>query len=636
MSNFLEYLKKEKIIENIIELCSISLIEGSEINFLNKIKEYLFTTATLDEDSGLDVLGNIHQKYLNHKEKKVLGEFYTPLTIVNYILDTVGYTNINIIENKKLIDISCGSGSFIIQVIRRLIQRHLKILKYEHLSDLTPEEAKNIVLSVRENIYGVDINPIACILCQLNIHYMLYEILEIIKEFDENYILPVFKIFNINALTCPLLEEFDIIVGNPPYLFLRDIPEAQKILIKNGNFETNVGQYDYYQIFLELGIRILKNGGKLGYIIPDSLLALSHRSIARKYIYNATKIMEIYYTGPKFDDPVVSNIIIILQKEYDEEKREKNLINIKLSNNQTKQLPQISIKKWDFKFLIHLNEIDNSIIEHINKNFPKLKDLNKERGFKILLSRGVELAKTGEIIYCETCQFYFPIPKKHLICSVCKSQLKLEHIEKIIYPKIPMDKEGDFKEFLYSINRYQIKDNRYIDVSKNGINYKDLEIYEDRIVIRQISQNNLICATYDQNFSLTSQSSYNLKLVQSPIDEFDHFFLLGIINSKLLSFFFIKSFGSYKKLFPRILIEKINQLPIKIPKTEREREVARIIITKIKNLLSCYDEKIQNDVDSLVFDLYGISTENRKYISNVLKNTIALTHLKQTSKYQKK
>ena len=232
MSNFLEYLKKEKIIENIIELCSISLIEGSEINFLNKIKEYLFKTATLDEDSHIDVLGNIHQKYLNHKEKKVLGEFYTPPTVVNYIVDTVGYTNTNIIENKKLIDISCGSGSFIIQAIRRLIHRHLKILNYEHLSDLTPEEAKNIVLSVRENIYGVDINPIACILCQLNIHYMLYETLEVIREFDENYILPKFNIKNINSLELENYEQYDFVVGNPPYLFIRDIPSEQRKLIE--------------------------------------------------------------------------------------------------------------------------------------------------------------------------------------------------------------------------------------------------------------------------------------------------------------------------------------------------------------------------------------------------------------------
>ena len=141
-------------------------------------------------------------------------------------------------------------------------------------------------------------------------------------------------------------------------MFIRDIPSEHKKLIATRTLKTNKGQYDYYQIFLELGIKFLKNGGKLGYIIPDSLLALSHRSIARKYIYDTTKIKEIYYTGPKFDDPVVSNIIIILKKEVNKHKREENSIKIKLTDEQEKQIPQISIKRWDFKFLIHLNEMD--------------------------------------------------------------------------------------------------------------------------------------------------------------------------------------------------------------------------------------------------------------------------------------
>jgi len=285
------------------------------------------------------------------------------------------------------------------------------------------------------------------------------------------------------------------------------------------------------------------------------------------------------------------------------------------------------LKKWGFRFLIHLNDADISIIEHLNNEFPRLKDLNQRKGFKISLSRGVELAKTGEIIFCKACELYFPVPKKHLLCPECKSQLEIKHIEKIIHDSIPNDKENDFKKFLFSINRYRIKENRYIDMGKEGINYKNLEFYEDRIIIRQLSQNNLICATYDTNLSLTSQSFYNLKIVQSPIAEFDHSYLLGVINSKLLSYFFIKCFGSYKKLFPRILIEKIKNLPIKVPESNEEKHIAFKISKNVKDLLSIKDvnsdlfRKTQDNVDSLIFDLYQISKEKRKYIMNFIENT---------------
>ena len=155
--------------------------------------------------------------------------------------------------------------------------------------------------------------------------------------------------------------------------------------------------------------------------------------------------------------------------------------------------------------------------------------------------------------------------------------------------------------------------------------YKDLDIYEDRIIIRQISQNKLLCATYDENLSLNSQSFYNLKIKQSSIKEFNHFYLLGIINSILLSYYFIKSFGSYKRLFPRILIEKIKNLPIKVPKTEEEINLAKNVIKNVKMLLNIKEnnKKLKNElefkIDSYIFKLYGISQKDQEYIIEFIK-----------------
>ena len=163
-----------------------------------------------------------------------------------------------------------------------------------------------------------------------------------------------------------------------------------------------------------------------------------------------------------------------------------------------------------------------------------------------------------------------------------------------------------------------------INIKKRGINYKNLDIYNNRIIIRQLSQNNLICAAYDDRLSLTSQSFYNLKIIQSPIPEFDNHYLLGLINSQLLSYFFIKSFGSYKKLFPRILIEKIKNLPIKIPDSIEERKIASDIAKNVK-LISGNDvnrDALESQIDVLVYKIYQISKLNKKYISNFMKNLI--------------
>lgn len=634
MQDFIKYLKKEKIIENLNFFYKESSTTQANQLILNKLLENLIslenikvkeTTRVNNNLNSLeyDIFSKLYENTLSHKEKKKMGEFYTPISIVNYILSVIGYNSSNNIEDKTIIDISCGSGSFIIQAIRILIIRCLEIYGKKKISQLTTNEAKAIISKVNENIVGVDVNRNACILCQINIYFAIFEILKLIRKADSNYQLPQFNIKNFNALTIDYSVKYNYVVGNPPYLFIRDISQDQRKLIESLDFETNDGQYDYYQIFIELGIKILKNHGILGYIVPDSLLALSNRSVIRKYIYNSTKIKEIYHTGPKFNDPIVSNIIIILEKEFNKLERIENQIKLK-TLNQEMAIPQDIIEKWNYQFLIHLNKTDISIIKHLTENFIRLKDIDNNPEFKFILSRGVELTKTGEIIYCENCKKFTPVPKKLLKCRVCDAQLNKQKIEKIIYDTLPEDAlKENFKLYLYSIRRYQKTQYKYIDISKVGINYKKFSLYEDRIVIRQLSQNSKICATYEKNLSLTSQSFYNLKIKQSHISEFNHFYLLGIINSMLLSYFFIKSFGTYKKLFPRILIEKIKDFPIKIPINDKEKQKAKKIIEMVVTILENIGEleNLQKQIDTLVFNLYEISESNRKYILNYM-NTL--------------
>ncbi len=629
MKDFFEYLRKEKIVLKLIEHYNVPHLKCVLEEFLNNICRNAQPLTYFRNNFDLsiphpDIFGNEYEQKIPPKERKTLGEFYTPNQIVNYILEAVGFSYDKKIENKKLVDISCGSGSFLVQVIRILINWCYKVHKVRENSCSTSERARFIVSRVKQNVYGIDINPLACILCQIHIHFILFELLKDIRIEDNGYRLPFFNIKHSNAFTMTETDQFDFVVGNPPYLFIRDIPEDQKQIIRENKFYTNKGQYDYYQIFIELGIRFLKNNGLLGFIVPDSLLALSNRLIIRKFIYHNTRIKEIYHIGPSFQESVVSNVIIILEKEKSVDGREKNWVDVKTTNLQQKKIPQDSFKNWNFNFLIHLDDVDISILNNLNNNNPKLNELITKKDFRILLSRGVELTKTGEIIFCGECQKFFPLPKKELSCPICKHTLRREHIEKIISDSVPIEDKDTFELFIYSLNRYQMKEYKYININKIGINYKDFEIYKDRIIIRQLNQNNLICATYDNKLSLTSQSFYNLKIDKSPIKEFNNKYLLGVINSKLLSFYFIKSFGSYKKLFIRILIEKIKDLPIKIPESDKEKDVASKIIKNVEIILQSAEDKssrhyrIEKEIDNLVYDLYNIPDSNRLHILDFL------------------
>ncbi|MFX0033096.1 MAG: Eco57I restriction-modification methylase domain-containing protein, partial [Candidatus Hermodarchaeota archaeon] len=535
----------------------------------------------------------------------------------------------NELENKRIIDLSCGCGSFLNQVIKVKIEYYLNKFNLKAISDLSIEQVKLIIKEIQENVYGLDINSLACILCCINLYFSLYELINIVIRNDPEYEIPSLKIHNINALEFSKFNNFDFVVGNPPYIFLRDIDQEEKNLIEYGNFDTISGQYDYYQIFIELGIKVLRNSGYLGYILPDSLLALSNRRVIRKYIYVNTKIKELYYIGQSFDDPVVSNVIVILQKENDEIERLENKILLKnrLDKNEKliRSIPQMVLKKWDYNFLINLDDRDMHILDYLNSNFLNLKEINIKPDYNIKIFRGVELGKEGKVLFCKKCEKYIPMPTRNKICKDCNSILNFDNFERIIVDKVPRGLENQYKLFLFSMSRYQSKKYKYINIKKKGINYKNLEDYEDRIVIRQLSQNNMICATYDK-YSLTSQSFYNLKILKSSLSEINHYYLLGLINSQLLSYYFIKMFGSYKKLFPRILIEKIETLPIALPENAEESLIGKEIQECVKRRLllgnSNNDEayNFEKNIDSLVFKLYKIRDKDKLYISKFFTN----------------
>ncbi|MHA1727012.1 MAG: Eco57I restriction-modification methylase domain-containing protein [Promethearchaeota archaeon] len=635
--NFIEYIRREKLFKNLIKRYEKRLDQERDIIYLRQFKKSIqnLPEFTLNHENKIilnnfnviveDILGKRHEKKIKNDHRKKVGIFYTPASIVSNILNAVNYTAEALIENKKIIDISCGSGSFLIQVLLRLMLRYLKINRIKHPSELSLEQVSEFLEIAKNNIHGLDLDSIACILCQINLHFLLFSWFKSQLIETDQFKFPFFNMINGDIITFDFHDKYDIVIGNPPYIFLRDLSPLQRELINQRNFKTTRGQYDYYHVFIEIGLNILKDNGLLGFILPDSLLALSNRKILRKFIYQETKIKEIQYLETEFEDPIVSNIILILEKEKNPVKKRNNNIHVIIKKDtkiEQKFIPQKLIETWSYNFLIDLDQKDIEILNYLSTFFPSLKKLMNTPGFEIMLSRGVELTKEGKVIYCNNCKKYMPFPRKTRQCKNCGTPLDLALTEKIIteHPSPPLRK--DYESFVYSIKRYKITKYKFINTLKQGINYKNPEIYKDRIIIRQLGEKNLICAAWEPNYSLTSQSFYNLKILKSPIAVFDHLYLLGLLNSKLLSYFFRKSFGSYKRLFPRILIEKIKSLPIKVPTTEKEQNLGETLRKKVKMFMNQKNiteasEKLQEQIDTIVFSLYGLSQEEREHVLQV-------------------
>ncbi|MFX1449648.1 MAG: N-6 DNA methylase [Promethearchaeota archaeon] len=588
--------------------------------YLNRIIDffYQFDFKNLDQD----IFGNIYERCISEEKRKSLGQFYTPIEIIDYILEKTGYRASSEIENLKVIDPCCGSGSFLIRAIKKLIERYK--IKYQ-TEIFSPDQAENVLKSITNNIYGFEINNFSCFLARMNIIFQIIDLYYLVLNNGILYRQDPFHIFNIDVLNLkftriePLIGniKFDIVVGNPPYIFIRDLPVSERERIQSLEFETSKGQWDLYQLFIEIGIKLLKERGYFGYIVPDSILANSERGIIREYIYKNCNIEIVHHVGKKFETPVVSNVILILQKtskpDFDTETQ------LIFSSNETdiiNKIQQREIKEsWDYKFYLHLSKEDDQLIQKL-KRFPTLEEIDKNNPeLDIKISRGVELTKKGSIFYCSTCRTYYPLPEKQNSCNKCGTAFTDSSIETIVNEEKINE---NYKLFVSDLNRYKIQRYQYIEISKEGINYKNPEIYvPNRVIIRQLSEGRLICATIEPEGAYTSQSIYNINTNLNP------YYLLGIINSKIISYYFAKIFGSYKTLFPRILIEYIKKLPLVLAEKNIEEQIAKLV----KKILDLNKREInegkkfcimdfQPQIDSLIFNLYGLDLSEKLLIRN--------------------
>ena len=260
------------------------IIEG-----LNRSKDnsYRYDFSIIESD----VLGNIYELYLGNilkstpkkaklseskEHRKEQGIYYTPSYIVDYIIkNTVGeYIKTHKpeeIRNMKILDPACGSGSFLIRAYNELEsywskQEGLETARLDVQGDQQFYSRKVEIL--KNNIFGVDLDPKAVEIAQLNLLLQISERKQKLPLLQDN-------IKNGNSLIDdPSVSDkafkweeefpeimkgggFDVVIGNPPYIkeyINRNVFEP----IKSTNLvKYYQGKMDIWYIFACLSIDLL-------------------------------------------------------------------------------------------------------------------------------------------------------------------------------------------------------------------------------------------------------------------------------------------------------------------------------------------------------------------------------------------
>ena len=230
----------------------------------------------------------------------------------------------NVLKTIKICDPSCGSGAFLNQCFDFLKEEMDFVLdmKRQFNAQLTLFDIDKEIL--QNNLYGVDINQESVEITKLSLWLKTAKSNQTLASLDDNIkcgnsIVDAPEVagdlaFNWEDAFPEVFKNggFDVVVGNPPYGAKLD--SASKKHIKK-HYKTSEGRFDSYHTFIELGFNILRDGGYIGYITPNTYLILEQGTVKLRHFifdnYTAVNFVELYNVFP---NAVVEPIISVFYK----------------------------------------------------------------------------------------------------------------------------------------------------------------------------------------------------------------------------------------------------------------------------------------------------------------------------------
>jgi adenine-specific DNA-methyltransferase len=237
-------------------------------------------------------MGSLVKKYT---KQKLTGQVFTPSHIVNKILDDVGYNSTEIL-GKTILDPACGDGRFLVKIVERIIQ-------YSNPSELANNLSK---------VYGFDIDIDA-------INKAKSQINNLIKSFNivvEWNIVVKNSLYKITNATDNMLDEYDFIVGNPPYIRIQHLKQKERKYLQDNYRFCRSGSTDIYIAFYEFALDSLSKDGICGFITPNTFFNTDTAIDLRQYFESSMNLIQITNFGhfQLFENVTTYSAIVIFDQ----------------------------------------------------------------------------------------------------------------------------------------------------------------------------------------------------------------------------------------------------------------------------------------------------------------------------------
>lgn len=217
------------------------------------------------------------------------GVVLTKTHVVNLILDLAGYTTDKPLHELRILEPSCGEGAFVVVAVERLLDcAHRDGVRLEALAecisafDIDPAHVDSTREAVTKVLCGRDAPK------------------RVAKTLANSWIKQG------DFLLADLASEFDVVVGNPPYIRIEQIASSLQAEYRR-RFSSLFDRADLYVAFIERSLRLLSDNGTLSFICADRWTANRYGAPLRGLITAEFKLR--YYIDLHTASPFESSVI---------------------------------------------------------------------------------------------------------------------------------------------------------------------------------------------------------------------------------------------------------------------------------------------------------------------------------------
>ena len=396
-----------------------------------------------------------------------------------------------------------------------------------------------------------------------------------------------------------LANGFDIVLGNPPYLasYSREsvgMSEARKAYFAV-NYTSTSGRINTFILFTERSCALAAKLGHVSFIVPKPFLMMTAYQNTRRMVTKLTMRKVVACREEVFTGACVPTCIFLFQQK------------------QSTADHAFGIFEYGQEGFQFLREFPNS--QALEDSECRINVTANEGAQKIL--QKVLKVPTTLSDFCFVEDGINPGPfREWLVTSQKVSDNCVKLVEgRNFHRYLPITWKG--KWFLWDKPAIKLRQKEFptsIAVLGDDARFR----VDAKIVTRQTADGIIATLDEDQCFSTNSVHTTRLR----PGVSVDLKFVLGVLNSNLIRFFFQNQFKEKENAFPQVKVNKLRKIPIPTVAKKTQDEIAQLAtdVLRQKKVSPPSDTSaLEREIDQQVYALYGLTPEEIAIVEGTAK-----------------